>query len=155
MDALFTRLNIDGDGEFKNAGFSSMDYALNNVETDLLSDQFNDMRNDIVNRVDKYTKEGSGWVLCKIISFKLFLYRFNLNYGGQKTELPYDLQQKRCVINIDSNNCFKWAVLAALHHHEIENQSRATAYTQWENDYTFPTSPITSVKDVIEFVKQK
>ena len=33
IDATFTRLNPDCETVFKNAGFSSMDYAFNNVET--------------------------------------------------------------------------------------------------------------------------
>ena len=117
MDATFTRLNPDGETVFKNAGFSSIDYAFYNVQTDRLVEQFDSMRNDIINRIDKYSKE-SGWILYKILSFKLYLYRFQLNYGGEKTKLRTDLEAKQCVINIDSSNCFKWAVLAALHQHE-------------------------------------
>ena len=113
------------------------------------------MRNDIIARIDKYSKEGSGWVLCKINSFKLYLYRFRLNYGGSNhQELPTGLMLKHCVINIDSNNCFKWAVLAALHHHEVTLSKRATSYTQWENDYNFPSTAMVTAKQIIEFAKQ-
>ena len=80
MDATFTRLNPDGKTIFKNAVFSSMDYAFNNVETDKLVKQFDSMPNDIINRIKKYTKEGSGWILYEILLFKLYLYPFRLNY---------------------------------------------------------------------------
>ena len=95
MDATFIRLNPDGEIVFKNAGFSSMDFAFNNVETDRLVEQFYSLRNDIINRIDKYSKERSGWILYKLLSFKLYLYRFRLNYGGEKAKNPHRSQSKK------------------------------------------------------------
>ena len=122
LDAMFTRLNNEGEAIFKKAGFSLIDLAHTNADSMVLKEQFNDMRNDIVNRVDRY----SGWILCKVLSFKLYLYRYKLNYGGsgKVVTIPYELAAKHCVLNIDSSsNCFKWAVLAALHYHEVDPHS--------------------------------
>ena len=91
------------------------------MDISLIDDQITDMRNDVVSRIDKYSKQGSGWVLCKIISFNLFLYRFKLTGGGKTVTLPLQLLAKRCVINIDCDNCFKWSVLSALHHNDIQH----------------------------------
>src|SRR5438552_3226578 len=111
------------------------------------------MRNSIINRIDKYSKEGSGWVLDHIISFKLRLYRFRLNYGRHKTDIPIELSTKRCVINIACTNCFKWAILAAMHHQEVNNKNVIASYKQWENDYTFPADEITTAQNVMNLSK--
>ena len=66
LDATFSRINADGETVFKNAGFSSTDHAFTNAEADKLPEQFNDMRNDIIARIDKYSKEGSGWFCAKL-----------------------------------------------------------------------------------------
>src|SRR5277367_5088380 len=119
MEAMFTRMTIEGDDEFKSAGFSSTEQAYDNIEADRIPDLFNEMRNNIIARVDDYCKEGSGWTICRILSFKLCLYRFNINSGGYGAiVLPPALVSKHCVINIASDNCFKWAVLSALHYKE-------------------------------------
>src|SRR5271156_724363 len=154
LNALFTRQKIDGDNEFKKAGFSSEDYAFSNMDVELIDDQIATMRNDIISRVDKYSKEGSGWVLCNIISFSISLYRFKLVGGGKPITLPSSLLRKRCVINIDSTDCFKWSVLAALHHDDVLNPDCINSYTQWEDDYAFSSAPIVTAWQVSEFVKK-
>src|SRR5438477_342947 len=104
MDVQFTRPNhATGEDEFKNAAFSSDHHARDNTDIDQLDDQLTDMSNDIIQRIDKYSKEGSGWILCKIISFKLDLYRFRLSSGGKPVTIPAVLALKHYVMNIDSD----------------------------------------------------
>ena len=154
LNAQFTRMKIDGEDEYKNAGFSSQDFAFDNMDIDLIDDQITSMRNDVVNRIDKYSKEGSGWVLCKIISFNLYLYRFNLKGGGKIVALPPQLLNKHCVINIDCiENCFNYAVLSALHHSEVRDPQRVTSYNQYLHDYDFPSLPTVTASQVSKFVK--
>src|SRR5438552_29068 len=153
LDARFTRLNADGEAEFKNAGFTSSDCAFDNTDASKLPEKFDEMRNSIISRIDKYSKEGSGWILAEITSFKLSLYRFRLNYGGCKTDIPIELATKQCVINIACTNCFKWSILAALHHHEVNHKNMIASYREWENDYNFPADKITTAQNVAEFVK--
>src|SRR5277367_3110040 len=113
------------------------------------------MRNSIIFRIDKYTKEGSGWTLCRIVSFNLSLYRFNISRGSYgKVELPVALLSKHCIINLNCDNCFKWAVLSALHYKDVEHTERVTSYTQFKNEYEFPDSQIVTANQVAEFVKK-
>src|SRR5579862_8500606 len=101
-------MTSDGDNEYKFAGFSSTDHAFDNIEAERVPELFTEMRNNIIARVDDYCKEGSGWVICRILSFKLCLYRFNISSGGDgEIILPQTLASKRCVINIPSDNCFR------------------------------------------------
>ena len=143
MDVQFHRPNhATGDDEFKNAAFSCEHQAHDNMDADQLADQITQMRNDIIQRIDKYSKEGSGWILCKINSFKLDLFRFRIKVGGKMVHLPAELTSKHCVINLDSgsssDNCFKWAVLCALHHKKFDtHRDRIKNYRQWENEFDF------------------
>ena len=99
------------------------------------------MRNDIIQRIEKYSKEGSGWILCKINFFELHLYRFKVTSGGKAVTLPVELASKHCVINIDHDDCFKWAVLCSLHHKDVGvNPNRITSYSQWQHEFDFPTT---------------
>src|SRR3981189_3246919 len=159
MDVQFMREKLDADEdedefEFKNAGFSSQDNAFDNIDTSLISDQYDIMRNDLINRVEKYSQSGSGWIIIQVNYFKLSLYRFCLNKGGKGVSIPEELKAKRCVINIDSDHCFKWAMLCSLHHHEVASNWCATSYSQWENYFAFPSTPITSATQVAEFVNK-
>ena len=44
--------------------------------------------------------------------------------------------------------------MAASCHNEVTRKDRTAMYTQWEHDFIFLKLPITTAKDVIEFVKQ-
>ena len=100
------------------------------------------MSNEIVSRIDKYSKEGSGWVLSKINSFNLQLFHYKLrDDSGVGTEvaviLPIKLQKTRTIINVKcKNDCFKGSTLIALHHYEVaDHKERISNYVQWSNKY--------------------
>ena len=135
--------------------FSSTDYAYDNIESDRIVELFTKMKNDIISRIDKYSKEGSGWILCRILYFKLNLFRFNITSGGDgKIILPPVLLSKHCIINIETKNCFKWAILSAMHHKDVNNPSSITQYSQWEKDYEFPQTQEVTANQVAAFVKK-
>ena len=50
-------------------------------------------------------------------------HRQSLTQGSSYIKLPELIAKKKAVLNPKNNNeeCFKWAVIAALHHKEIEN----------------------------------
>ena len=53
-------------------------------------------------------------------------HRLNITRGGTHLPLPNFIEAKRVVINPQNrdNECFKWAVLAALQNSEYKVQSR-------------------------------
>ena len=60
MDVQFMRVKLDAEDdedeyEFKNAGFPSQDTAFDNIDTSLLTEQYDTVRNDLINRVEKYS----------------------------------------------------------------------------------------------------
>ena len=64
----------------------------------------------------------SGFALDKIMHLYINVHRLALTRGGSYIELPKWLKSKKAVINPQNKDekCFKWAVIAALHHEEIK-----------------------------------
>ena len=64
----------------------------------------------------------SSFALDKIMHLYINVHRLVLTRGGSYIELPKWLKSKKAVINPQNKDekCFKWAVIAALHHEEIK-----------------------------------
>ena len=64
----------------------------------------------------------SDFSLDKIMDLYINFHRLALTWGGSYTELLKWLKSKKAVISLGDNDegCFKWAVIAALHHEEIK-----------------------------------
>ena len=86
--------------------------------------------NDLIERILAYIKvqvenpkfPESGFSLDKIMHLYINFHRLVLTRGSSYTELPEWIQNKKAVINPQSKDeeCFKWAVIGALHHEEIK-----------------------------------
>ena len=80
-----------------------------------------------------------------------------LTQGTSYTELPEWIKSKKAVINLQNKDeeCFKWAVIAVLHHKEInDNPERISLLRSYENQYNwkgleFPVS----IKKIDKFEK--
>ena len=69
----------------------------------------------------------SGLTLDKIMHLYINVHRLVLTRGSSYIELPEWLKSKKAVINPqnkDDEECFKWAVIGALHREEIKHQAR-------------------------------
>ena len=65
-------------------------------------------------------------------------HRLVLTRGSSYNELPEWMKSKKAVINSQNKDeeCFKWAVIAALHHEEIKkDHQRISRLTPYENKY--------------------
>ena len=94
--------------------------------------------------IDKYTSKGSNWVVASIEHIALRLVRYRLLRGGAPSfTLPKELMNKMCVLNIESGeqDCLKYAIVASLHHEEIDNanrhRNRRNNYDQFMDRYDF------------------
>ena len=84
-------------------------------------------------------------------------HRLALTRGGSYVELREWLKSKKAVINPQNKDeeCFKWAVIGALHHEEIKNNpERISLLKPYENQYNskgleFPVS----IKKIDKFEK--
>ena len=60
----------------------------------------------------------SGFMLDRIMHLDIDFHNLELTRGSSYIELPKGVVSKKAVINLknEDEECFKWAVLAALHH---------------------------------------
>ena len=87
--------------------------------------------NDLIQRMLAYIKAQtenpkfpeSGFTLDKIMHLYINFHRLVLTRGSSYNELPEWMKSKKAVINSQNKDeeCFKWAVIAALHHEEIKH----------------------------------
>ena len=121
--------------------------------------------NDLIQRMLAYIKTQtenpkfceSGFTLDKIMHMYINFHRLALTRGSSYTELPEWIKNKKALINPQNKDeeCFKWAVIAALHHEEIkEDHQRISRLRPYENQYNwkgvkFPVS----IKKIDKFEK--
>ena len=102
--------------------------------------------NDLIQRMLAYIKTQtknpkfpeSGFTLNKIMH--LYVNWIALTRGGSYTELPEWLKSKKAVINPQNQveQCFKWAVIAVLHHEDIKHHpERTSLLIPYEKQYNW------------------
>ena len=99
----------------------------------------------------------SGFKLDKIMHLYINFHRLALTWGSSYNELQEWIESKKAVINSQNKDeeCFKWAVIAALHHEEIKkDHQRMSRLRPYEKQYNwkgleFPVS----VKKIDKFEK--
>ena len=82
----------------------------------------------------------SGFSLDKIMHLYINFHRLVLTRGSSYIELPEWIQNKKVVINPQNKEgeCFKWAVIGALHHEEIKkDHQRISRLRPCENQYNW------------------
>ena len=66
--------------------------------------------------------ESSNYVFVRIVEMTYHCHKVDMNRGGSYVDLPDWIKNKKCCINPkneDDDECFKWAVTAALHYNDI------------------------------------
>ena len=104
-------------------------------------------------QMDEWTKEGSGWVVTRVLCLYVNISKYTPLKGSSYMELPKYLKKKEAIINVrnQDNECLKWALLSARHPVK-KNAQRVTKYKDHENelDFTgieFPT-PLNQIPNV-------
>ncbi|CAB3990349.1 Hypothetical predicted protein [Paramuricea clavata] len=64
-----------------------------------------------------YQKEGSAWILDKIIYLDLNMAKYTLLKGSSYISLPKKLNTKKAIINVKNSEdkCSMWSILAGVH----------------------------------------
>ena len=85
------------------------------VYTDALP--LNDVNHQLLNFIEVYEQNGSGWVFSNFVSLQLSLWYLDPLRASAFVPLPNWIQTRRAVVNINwtGDDCFKWAVLAGMH----------------------------------------
>lgn len=103
-----------------------------------------DVITHVKTKVDEVMLEGSGFTLSKIERLTVQIFKYEPLRGSGSISLPKILQKKRSIVNIRNSDeqCFKWAILSALHHDEVhaENRNKVTdvaSYRRWADELNF------------------
>ncbi|XP_043280369.1 uncharacterized protein [Venturia canescens] len=87
--------------------------------------------------LEEFEEQGSGWSLHSIINMTLHINKFNPMRGSSYVDLPAKIRNKNACINVQNNDeqCFKWAILSALHPTNYSN--RVSEYRRYEQELNF------------------
>ena len=77
----------------------------------------NDVNRQLLNFIEVYEQNGSGWGFSIFVSLQLSLWHLDPLRASAFVPLPNWIQTRRAVVNIrgTGNDCFIWAVLAGMH----------------------------------------
>lgn len=111
---------------------SELRVILNNYESE---EQITEIFRFLNARVECYERYSSNWKLCEVLKFDLRINKYKPLGGSCYVPTPQSVRNKRCVINVrnNDNQCFKWAVLAALFPSK-QNQNKVCTYRKHENE---------------------
>ena len=110
---------------------------------------------NILNKLEEYQKNGSGWYFKEIVSLEIHTVEYNSMNGSSYIPLPDWISKKRAIINIQNRDekCFLWCVLRYLYPRD-KNDTRLTDLKKYENSLNtkginFPMK----LKDISKFDK--
>ena len=104
----------------------------------------------LVELIEVYEHNGSGWVFSNFVSLQLTLWHLDQLRASTFVPLPKWIQDKHAMTNIvgTGDDCFKWAVLAGLHptaDHPYHMESYIEHTTKYDfSSLTFPV-PLSAV----------
>ena len=94
----------------------------------------------ILNYIDVYERNGSGWILNSLQPLETVLWSLDPLRASAHHKLPTWIVNKRAVTNVRSPGfeCFKWIFLVGMHPIQ-SHPSRLSKYQQFEGLYDFST----------------
>ena len=78
---------------------------------------FDNIKARLIELVEKYENERSGWVFDHVVDFRIHINPFQPFSGTSYIKLPPKLAAKKAIINVkneEDQECFKWAVTSAV-----------------------------------------
>ena len=116
---------------------------------------FNRLFREIIENVNTYTKNGSGWYFKEVLQLEIHTIEYKPIIGSSYIPLPEWIMRKKAIVSIrnSDNKCFIWSILRYLHPRE-KNDCRLKDLKQYESclntkGITFPMK----VKDIDKFEK--
>ena len=126
-------------------GVDSIDKAFNSRMMEIfqgsnLNEIVNEMLAHMKMQIENPALANSRFVFNEVLFLDVSFYQLNLTRGSSYIPLPSWIASKKAVINPKNENdeeCFKWAVTAALHHDEIgKNPKRISNIMRYTNNYS-------------------
>lgn len=87
------------------------------IEAKDISEYYRRAMESLVREMDEIEARGSGWTLARVKILDLRINKHNMLRGSSDVELPKWIRDKKSVLNVKNSDeqCFRWAVLSALH----------------------------------------
>ena len=91
-----------------------------------------DINRQLLNLVEIYEHNGSGWVFSHFASLQLTLWHLDPLLVSAFVPLPQWIRDKKATTNIigTGNDCFKWEVLAGMHPTMDNHPNRMVNYVE-------------------------
>ncbi|XP_015914701.2 uncharacterized protein [Parasteatoda tepidariorum] len=124
------------------------------LSTDL-EEFYSSIMSKLLTEAEDFKTRDSGWSLDEIIAFEIRFNKYNPLRASGFISLPPVINNKVAVVNVknDDNECFKWAILSALHPPQA-NPNRISHYRPFANTLNFSNIPFpVKLQDVKEFEK--
>lgn len=78
MEVRFYKLGADGERSEKDALFFTELFSQSNERFEEIPEMIKQCQSELTRQIEKYSKEGSGWILLKINYIRVHLYRISL-----------------------------------------------------------------------------
>ena len=130
INIRFSRINIDGEEQITEGGFSVPPQSISEwSQFDL-----DGIAQNIDQQIEHFNSNGSGWQVVQIVSFSIKVAPYRPCQGSSYIPTPKCIKLKKCcvnVVNVDDNKCFIWSVLAQIRPVE-SSRYRKCNYTTFE-----------------------
>ena len=134
-------------------------YFTSGIRKNLKSTDVNELINlcykNILNDIDAYQENGSGWYFVHVVQLEIHTVEFNPSKGSSYIPFPDWLSNKKAIVNIQNKDekCFLWCILRYVYPKEI-HEERLADLKKYENSLntkgiTFPMK----LKDITKFEK--
>ena len=105
------------------AYFSS--FLHTNLESVDVNELINKCINEIIEQIDIYLQNGSGWYFKEVVQLEIHTVEFNPTKGSSYIPLPDWITNKKAIVNIENKDekCFLWCILRYLHPRNRDNNN--------------------------------
>ena len=136
MKVEMTKTNPDGKSKNMSPYFASKPYTI--LSQHDIENAIEEGHQRIDSQMDKWTKEGSGWVVSRVVCLYVNIAKYQPLKGSSYIELPKYLQTKKAIVNVrnNDNKCLKWALLSSLYPAH-DNPHRVSKYKDHEKELNF------------------
>ena len=110
------RFSANVDNTRSRPHFRSRTYILLNEDT-YTDENLNDAIHKIMESLERFMRDGSGWVMKKVLHLEIHTVRYSPLNASSYIPLPKTLQNNCSILNIRNfdDSCFEYSILAAVH----------------------------------------
>lgn len=125
--------------ETKQDYFFSPTIAITSTDKKHIGSKIRRAVTDIINKVDKYTNDQSGYILDRVLESFINISPFQFTSGSSYFPIEFaDGIGSKSIINIknDDNACFLWALMVGLHYNEMETSKKKKIQERYKSYLT-------------------